>query len=94
VLFPEEAFRDYQPPAATIPASVGHHQEWIDGCKTGAATTCNFDYSGNLTEAVLLGNVAFRAGRELSWNAETLEAANCAEAGRYLRRDYRPGWTL
>jgi hypothetical protein len=73
---------------------VGHHREWIQACKTGGPTTCNFDYSGPLTEAVLLGNVAFRAGSKLQWDAENLKATNCPEADRYVRREYRHGWEL
>ncbi len=51
-------------PPQTIPHSIGHHPEWIHACKTGAPTTCNFGYSGPLTEANHLGNVAYRAGKE------------------------------
>jgi predicted dehydrogenase len=93
-LLPEEKFADFQPPEPTIPASIGHHEEWIAACKTGSPTTCNFDYSGPLTEAVLLGNVSYRAGSKLEWDAAALAAVNCPEADRYLRRDYREGWKL
>ncbi len=55
LLFPEAEFKDFKPPEPTIPASIGHHAEWIAACKDGRPTTCNFDYSGALTEAVLLG---------------------------------------
>jgi predicted dehydrogenase len=93
-LFPESKFADFQPPEPTIPDSPGHHQEWISACKTGGPTTCNFDYSGALTEAVLLGNVAFRTGKKLQWDSANLTAPNCAEADALLRREYREGWTL
>jgi predicted dehydrogenase len=93
-LFPEESFRDFTPPEPTIPASIGHHAEWIEACKTGAPTTCHFDYAGALTETILLGTVAYRVGQKLEWDAESLKARNCPEADRHLRRDYRPGWTL
>ena len=85
-LFPESKFADFQPPEPTIPDSPGHHQEWITACKTGAPTTCNFDYSGALTEAVLLGNVAYRTGRRLQWDPANLRASNCPEADKFLRR--------
>lgn len=62
--------------------------------KTGSATTCNFDYSGALTEAVLLGNVAFRTGQRLAWDADALKVTNCPEAEQFLRREYRKGWEL
>jgi hypothetical protein len=93
-LYPEDKFADYEPPAPTIPKSVGHHIEWIEACKNGGPTTCNFDYSGALSEAVLLGNVAYRAGKKLEWDAKNLKAVNCPEADQYLRREYREGWTL
>jgi len=82
-------------PPPTIPESIGHHQEWIHACKTRGATTCNFDYSGALAEAVLLGNVSYRTGgKRLEWDGDLLKATNCPEADNYLRREYRPGWTL
>ena len=52
-------------PNARSHSSIGHHAEWIAACKTGSPTTCNFDYSGALTEAVLLGNVSYRSGKPL-----------------------------
>jgi predicted dehydrogenase len=93
-LYPEAKYAGYQPPQPTIPKSVGHHQEWINACKTGSPTTCNFDYSGALSEAVLLGNVAYRAGGKLVWDAENLKATNCPAVDALIRRQYRPGWTL
>jgi hypothetical protein len=94
VLLPEEHFRDFQRPEPTLPDSIGHHQEWIRACKTGAATTCNFDYSGALTETVLLGNVAYRTGKALEWDAAKLRATNAPEADHYVRHHYRDGWRL
>lgn len=93
-LFPTEKFANYQPPKQTIPKSIGHHAEWIKACKDGSPTTCNFDYSGALTEAVLLGNVAFRTGQKLEWDAKTLRAANCPAADKYISKTYRPGWEV
>jgi len=93
-LLPESKYAAFKPPEPTIPASIGHHQEWMAACKTGGPTTCNFDYSGALTEAALLCNVALRTGKKLQWDAAALKAVNCPEADRYLRRAYRPGWTL
>ena len=77
-----------------IPPSIGHHQEWIHACKTGAPTTCNFDYSGALVEHNLLGAVAFRTGKKLDWDAAKLEATNCPEAAPLVKKTYRDGWVL
>ncbi len=93
-LYPEEQFKGFAPPPQTIPNSIGHHAEWLKACRDGSPTTCNFDYSGALTEAVLLGNVAYRTGTKLQWDAENLKAINCPEADQFIRRDYRDGWTL
>src|SRR5205823_6201656 len=93
-LYPEKDFDGYKPPVPTIPRSIGHHAEWIKACKTGSPTTCNFDYGGALTEAVLLGNVAYRVGQRLEWDADKLQATNCPEAEKFLRTEYRSGWTL
>lgn len=93
-LFPSEKFANYQPPQPTIPPSIGHHAEWIKACKDGSPTTCNFDYSGALTEAVLLGNVAYRTGQKLAWDAKQLVATNCPAADKYIRKTYRAGWEV
>ncbi|MEZ5952329.1 MAG: Gfo/Idh/MocA family oxidoreductase [Planctomycetaceae bacterium] len=44
-LFPREKFADFKAPDPIIPRSIGHHAEWIQACKEGTPTTCNFDYS-------------------------------------------------
>jgi predicted dehydrogenase len=93
-LLPLEKFADFHAPPKTIPDSIGHHAEWIAACKTGAPTTCNFDYAGALTEAVLLGNVAYRVGQRIEWDAPNLRITNVPDAARFLRREYRAGWTL
>lgn len=93
-LFPREKFASFTPPPETIPNSIGHHAEWIAACKNGSPTTCNFDYSGALTESVLLGNVAYRVGKSLDWNAETMTATNAPEADALVRKQYRKGWEV
>ncbi len=93
-LLPERDFTDFKPPAPFIPKSLGHHQEWIHACKTGAPTTCNFNYAGWLTEANHLGNVAFRAGQKLEWDSQHLRVKNTSLAAKFIRREYRKGWKL
>ena len=94
VLLPEEQFKEFKRPDPFIPDSLGHHKEWIQACKTGAPTTCSFDYGGLLTEANHLGNVAYRTGQKLQWNHEKLKASNAREAAQFVRREYRKGWNL
>ncbi|MFH1918580.1 MAG: Gfo/Idh/MocA family oxidoreductase [Planctomycetota bacterium] len=94
ILVPEEKFKDFKPADPWIEPSRGHHQEWIHGAKTGAPTLCNFDYSGKLVENNLLGTVAFRVGKKLTWDPKAMKATNCPEADPYIRPEYREGWTL
>jgi len=42
----------------------------------------------------LLGHVAFWAGRKLEWDGEKMKIANCPDAEKNLRREYRKGWEL
>ncbi len=91
-LRPEKQFADFEPPAPSIPSSIGHHAEWIQACKTGSSTSCHFGYSGPISEAVMLGNVAYRIGAPLEWDAADLRVTNEPRANELLRREYRSGW--
>jgi predicted dehydrogenase len=94
-LLPQERFAGFAPPPPSIPKSIGHHEEWIQACKEGTPTLCNFDYGGALTETVLLGNVAHRAGnKRLEWDAANLRVTNDAGANRLLATEYRTGWEI
>jgi hypothetical protein len=77
-----------------IPDSIGHHKEWTEACKTGAKPTCSFDYSGPLTEAALLGNVSYRSGQKIVWDAKRLKSTNTREAEQFVQHQYRKGWSL
>ena len=94
VLLPEKEFADYQRPAQFIPKSLGHYAEWIHACKTGEPTTCNFEYAGLLTEANHLGNMAYRVGKKIEWDAQNMQAVGVPEAEPYIRRPYQNGWKL
>ena len=96
ILMPKGDMTHYHSPRAEdlIAPSPGHHQEWINACKTGTPTLCNFDYSGALIENNMLALVAYRVGQKLQWDAENLKATNCPEADRYIRKEYRAGWHL
>lgn len=94
VLLPEDKFADFTRPEPFIPDSPGHHQEWLQACKTGSPTGSPFSYAGPLTEANHLGNIAYRLGKKLTWNPTTMQAPNSPEADQYIKRTPRPGWEL
>jgi len=95
VLLPEEKFADFKGPDPFLPRSPGgHHEDWVAACKGGAATMSDFEYSGLLTEANHLGNVAYRAGKKIHWDTKEMRATNAPDAEPFIRREYRKGWTL
>jgi predicted dehydrogenase len=94
VLLPEEQFKDFQPPKPFVPDSPGQHEEWLQACKTGSPTSSPFSYAGPLTEANHLGNVAFRAGGKILWDAKSMRITNDESANQFLSRKPRAGWTL
>ena len=94
---------------------TGHHRKWIDAIKAGfnspehKALTSSFDYSGPLTETVLMGNIAIRSymlreqtergynyfGRKkLLWDGNAMKITNLEAANQFVGREYRSGWEL
>jgi predicted dehydrogenase len=98
-LIPETRMKGFTPPAKTLDrvpeGEGGHEQDWIRACKGGKPASSNFDYSGPLSEMVLMGNLAVRfPNRMLLWDGEGMKVTNDAEANAYVRREYREGWKL
>jgi predicted dehydrogenase len=94
-LIPESRMKAYGRPPKMLPRSPGHHKEWIDACRGGPPAGSNFiDHAGLLTEVCLLGNVALRAGKLITWDGAKMKVTNDEQANRFLRREYRQGWTL
>ena len=93
--FPKKTLRTSSGPNRLSPDSPGQHEEWLIACKTGSATGSPFDtYSGPLTEANHLGNVAFRAGGKIEWDSKNLRVTNNEAANQFLTRTPRAGWNL
>jgi hypothetical protein len=47
-----------------------------------------------MIEQMLLGLVAYRVGKKISYDGATGCVTDSAEADALLRRSYRQGWTL
>ena len=74
---------------------VDHYHLFIDACLGKGKTTTPFEYSGNLTESILMGAVVNRFPKEkLIWDAKSLKFNNKPEANKFLRRSYRDGWHI
>jgi len=77
-----------------MPPLGGFQKQWVDACKGSLKTACDFDYSGRMIETMLLGLVAYRVGRKISYDGATGRVTDCDEANPLLSRQYREGWTL
>jgi len=77
-----------------IPKMNGFQEEWINACKGDLKTSCDFKYSGDLIEMMLLGLVAYRVGKKISYDGETGTVTNCPEANAFVDPPYRKGWSL
>ena len=79
----------------TMDRSPGHYEEWVLACKGGKCPVANFDYSGPMTETVLLGVLSLRSpGTRLEWDSDNLKVKNAPDLNQYVHTEYRKGWTL
>jgi predicted dehydrogenase len=101
VLLPEKDFKDYEKPKARLSRHTGdsdlnQKREWVAAIKKKdpKVALSNFDYAAMLTESILLGNVAIRAGEKLEYDGKEGKITNVKDANKYLSRKYREGWKL
>jgi predicted dehydrogenase len=69
-----------------------HEMNWVDAAKGKVEASCPFEYAARLTEVMLLGIVALRAGRRISYDGVNMRITNVPQANDYLKREYRQGW--
>ncbi|HNY29018.1 MAG TPA: Gfo/Idh/MocA family oxidoreductase [Candidatus Sumerlaeota bacterium] len=93
-IIPEDKMKAYKKPPKTLPRVKGHHRNWLDACKGEGKPSTHFDYGGPLTEFVLMGNVAIRAGKRLDFDWKNLKVTNDEAANEFLKPNYREGFTL
>jgi hypothetical protein len=104
-LLPEEDFADYEVPEQQLPripfkGGGDQRQKWefvstIKG-EYEPGTMSNFGYAGRLTETILVGNLAMRAGegQRIEWDAKNLTSTNVPEVNKFIQREYRSGWEI
>jgi predicted dehydrogenase len=92
VLLPKAQFKDYKLPRNS---GTSHQKQFVEAVLGKAKTSAAFDYSGPLTEAVLLGALATRfAHTTLEWDSAALRVTNLPAADACIRRTYRKGWEV
>lgn len=81
-------------PDVKVDESPGHMAEFARAALGGKPARSNFpDYSGPLTETVLLGNLAIWAdGPRLEWDAKRMEVKGNHEFDALIRPTYRTGF--
>ena len=73
-----------------------HHNEWLNAIKANKPELAlsNFDYAGPMTEGVLMGNLAIRAGVPIEWDAKAMRVTNDEKVNELVQGEYRKGWEL
>lgn len=92
-LIPESRMKTFidRPPKVIPRVPQGNpYLEWITACKGGPTPGSNIvDYSADLTETVLVGNLALRLGRPIEWDATTGTCVGLPEADKFIYPTYR-----
>ena len=94
-LLPDSLHRSVGDPARTLPRiTTSHEVNWADACKGKGEASTPFEYAAKLTEVMLLGVVALRAGAKLHYDGADMRVTNSREGHDLLKREYRRGWSL
>jgi predicted dehydrogenase len=87
--------------AAATPKTIArilwsHELNWIKAIRGEAQASSPLEYAAQLTETMLLGLVALRAGqgKKILYDGERGQVTNVANANQYLTREYRAGWAI
>jgi predicted dehydrogenase len=81
-------------PEKTLPRSPGHEREFLDCVKSRELPSCDVEKHYPLAIALNLGNIAYKVGRKVNWDAQKEEIVGDAEANALAHPEYRSPWTL
>lgn len=94
-LLPESKMRAYTMPPKTLERRSGIYGEWFEGVMGGAKPSEHWpDCAVPLTELVLLGCIAIRAGGHLKWDGPNMRFTNSTDANQLVKPSYQNGWKL
>jgi hypothetical protein len=80
------------PPQKLPRITTTHEMNWVQAAKGNGETSSPFEYAARLTETMLLGVVALKAGTKIHYDGENMRVTNNAAANDFLKREYREGW--
>jgi len=95
-LLPGSLHDSFGKPPEKLPRIAGeaHEMNWVDAAKGKLEASCPFEYAARLTEVMLLGIVALRAGKKIYYDGPNMRITNVLAANDFLRREYRQGWAI
>ena len=94
-LLPTSLEQSVGAPKQTLPRiTTSHEQNWADAAKGNGTASCPIEYAAKLTEVMLLGVVALRAGGKIHYDAANMRSTNLPAANEFLRREPRSGWSF
>jgi predicted dehydrogenase len=93
-LLPSARWKDYVLPPQLLTRSPGHMLDWIRSCKGGDQSCSDFRVAVPFAEWLALAAIAFRVSGKLDWDSKTMRFTNSAEANKYVKPVFRPGWEL
>jgi predicted dehydrogenase len=94
-LLPKSLHDSYGTPPQKLPRiTTSHEMNWVDAAKGKIEASSPFEYAARLTEVMLLGVVALRAGKKIHYDGARMRITNPTEANEFLTREYRRGWSL
>ncbi|UCG89307.1 MAG: Gfo/Idh/MocA family oxidoreductase [Gemmatimonadota bacterium] len=81
--------------AQSLPASHARHmRNFLDCVKSRQQPVSDIEIGHRSTSTAILGNIAYRTGRQLTWDREAEAIVGDAEAAKLLDLAYRAPWTL
>jgi predicted dehydrogenase len=94
-LLPDSLQKSVGDPARTLPRiATSHEVNWSNACRGIGEASTPIEYAAKLTEVMLLGVVALRAGTKIHYDGAEMRVTNSREANDLLKREYRRGWSL
>jgi hypothetical protein len=67
---------------------------WVNAFRNKTQSPGSFLLAGPVTETILLGGIALRAGKKVDYDSANMKITNLPEANKFLVREYRKGWEL
>jgi predicted dehydrogenase len=96
-IIPAEQMRATPRPPQSLPRFKGAHcLQFFRAIRDGKPAPSNFEEASRLTEMILLGGLAIRAGvnQKVEWDTDALKCTNRPELNQYVRQTYRKGWEV